>query len=405
MHSYGKSTVRETGEPLLRFDAGHATRNDLGYGRIAARRRRTPATAAQVGVAGVLRVCDGDYGPEDLPRRSPHRVLCRFRNSLQMLSRIASDPLVWNADDAVVLSDLRETLHLTESALRQFEIPATERASAGESTAAILTLANLVEDRMDRLFERMEQLTALRQSLFQWSGILESVRNGHAPHLHDVDELVTSIVDVTNQEDRTVTLLDPGAADTPVRIAAHGINVAQIVVRLTSTAAAWRDEQSLSVAAALLMDLGMMRLPNELLESTELFSSPERTILQKHSEYSAAIVRQMHGHDPRWVDAVRQHHERLDGSGYPDRCRGDRVGPVARLLAVADTYVGIQSPRAYRPALSSTQALVEIDRAANEGRLDPAWTCRLVEIDAQWLKIPTTPEPPSGAPACSARAA
>jgi HD-GYP domain-containing protein (c-di-GMP phosphodiesterase class II) len=148
-----------------------------------------------------------------------------------------------------------------------------------------------------------------------------------------------------------------------------------------------------------------MRMPVEVLKSTDLLSAPQRALLQQHPEFSASIVRQMQGTDERWADAVRQHHERLDGSGYPDHVRGSAVGPVARLLSVADTYVGIQSPRVYRPALSGRQALVEIDRAVVEGRLDPAWSCRLPEIEMHWVRIPTAPEPPSSAPACSARAA
>jgi putative nucleotidyltransferase with HDIG domain len=199
--------------------------------------------------------------------------------------------------------------------------------------------------------------------------------------------------------------LDPESPDPALRVAAHCINVAEVVARLASSASTWYQELPLAVGAALLMDVGMMRMPAEILESTDLLSAPQRTLLQKHPDYSAAIVRQIQGHDERWVDAVRQHHERLDGSGYPDHVRTTAIGPVARLLAVADTYVGLQSPRVYRPALSGRQALVEIDRAAVEGRLDPAWSCRLPEIEMHWLKIPTAPEPPSSAPACSARAA
>jgi HD-GYP domain-containing protein (c-di-GMP phosphodiesterase class II) len=258
---------------------------------------------------------------------------------------------------------------------------------------------------MDRLFERMGRLTVLRQSLFRVSGILDAVENDQVPRVHEIEELVTMLVDVTVAEDRRVTLLDPESTDPVLRIAAHSINVAQVVVCLVCSAPNWQHELPLAVGAALLMDLGMMRMPEEILKSADLLSAPQRTLLQRHPEYSAAIVRQMPGIDERWVDAVRQHHERLDGSGYPDRRRGAAVGPVARLLAVADAYVGIQSPRIYRPALSGRQALVEIDRAVVEGRLDPAWSCRLPEIETHWLRIPTMPEPPSSAPACSARAA
>jgi hypothetical protein len=332
-------------------------------------------------------------------------MLRRFRHTLHLLNSIAHDRLTWLAEDGLVLSDLRETLHLTESALRQFEPSPHEPAAAFVPCQTIFTLANLVEDRIDRLFERIELLTALRQALFRLCGILEAVPTGQLPRVQDIEELTATLADMTMQDEWAVTLLDPDSCNATIRVAAHSINVAQVVARLASGVPAWREELPLAVGAALLMDLGMLRLPGELLQSSDLLSAPQRTLLRQHPEHSAAIVRQMHGHDERWVQAVRQHHERLDGSGYPNHDCGAGVGPVARLLAVADMYVGIQSPRVYRPALSSRQALVEIDRAAVEGRLDPAWTCRLSEIDMHWLKIPTAPEPPSSAPACSALAA
>jgi hypothetical protein len=65
----------------------------------------------------------------------------------------------------------------------------------------------------------------------------------------------------------------------------------------------------------------------------------------------------------------------------------------------------MQSPRAYRPALNAAQALCEIERAATEGRLDPAWTSRLPKEPPRWLRIRVQPKRPTGAPAISALAA
>jgi HD-GYP domain-containing protein (c-di-GMP phosphodiesterase class II) len=395
------SFATDTNEPLLRLDNGHIADPNTRGDSVSL---RTPHShsAMSVGTRSLIRLC-ADSGSSH-GTRPTDRVIRRFRHSLHMLTRLARDPLVLHADAGTFLSDLRETLHLTESALRQIETPTQPESAEGQGEA-ILTLAGLVEDRMDRLFDRVERLTALRQSLFRLCAIVEAVPKGQLPRVHDIEELTTTLVDVTLQDESTVTLLDPDSPGTTLRVAAHSINVAQVVVRLASLVPVWSSELPLAVGASLLMDLGMLRMPEELLDSHELLSAPQRALLRKHPDHSATIVRQIKWCDERWVDAVRQHHERLDGSGYPNHDRGNAVGPVARLLAVADTYVGIQSPRPHRPALSSRQALVEIDRAAVEGRLDPAWTCRLAEIETQWLRIPTIPQPPSSAPACSARAA
>jgi HD domain len=395
----------DTSDTRLRLDCGHGTVNSNRRARARGAKRHS-RVAERVAAGNRLRLMESD-SPSSWDRVAPakDRVLRRFRDSLHVLTRIARDPLVWHTEDGTVLTDLRETLHLTESALRQFESARTDAGLTLTPCDAILTLANLVQDRMDRLFERMECLTDLRQSLFRLGGILEAVSNDQVPRVHEIEEIATTVIDVTIQDGCSVTLLDPESMEPALRIAAHCINVAQVIVRLASSAPAWHRELPLAVGAALLMDLGMMRMPVEILKSTDLLSAPQRMLLHKHPEHSEAIVRRMQGMDERWADAARQHHERLDGSGYPDHVRAAEVGPVARLLAVADTYVGLQSPRVYRPALSARQALVEIDRAVVEGRLDPAWSCRLPEIETHWVRIPTAPEPPSSAPACSARAA
>jgi HD-GYP domain-containing protein (c-di-GMP phosphodiesterase class II) len=394
----------ESGETLLRLDFGHASVHEFRADSPHSRQRRySQPVAAMAGSA--LRLCH-EVSPfsDQLPRTSDP-VLRRFRNSLHILTRIVHDPILWLTEDGTVLTDLRETIHLTESALRQFESATVDPERAISRCEAVYTLANLVEDRMDRLFDRMERLTSLRQALFRLTGIMEAIRNDQLPRVHDIEELTTTLVDIAVHDDRMVTLLDPESGDGAVRVAAHSINVAQVVIRLARSVATWQQELPLAVGAALLMDSGMMRLPADIIESHGLLNSAQRKLLQGHPESSAAIVRQMRGSDVRWEDAVRQHHERMDGSGYPERIAGAAVGPVARLLGVADVYVGLQSPRSYRPALSSTQALVETVRASAEGRLDAAWTCRLPEIEPHWLKVPTTPEPPSSAPACSALAA
>src|SRR4029077_15654308 len=105
--------------------------------------------------------------------------------------------------------------------------------------------------------------------LFRLRGIVQAVPTGQLPRVHEIEELTTTLVDVTMQDDWAVTLLAPDSTDVTVRVAAHSINVAQVVVRLASSVPAWRDELPLAVGAALLMDLGMLRLPGDVLESNE----------------------------------------------------------------------------------------------------------------------------------------
>jgi len=147
--------------------------------------------------------------------------------------------------------------------------------------------------------------------------------------------------------------------------------------RVTRLACDIHDRMSLSLeareglrVAGLLHDLGKLAVPAEILSKPTRLSSNEFALIKAHPVGAWDILR---GMDFPWpvADIVRQHHERLDGSGYPDGLSGDAILMEARILGVADVVEAMSSHRPYRPALGLPAALDEITR--NRGRLyDPA---------------------------------
>jgi len=111
--------------------------------------------------------------------------------------------------------------------------------------------------------------------------------------------------------------------------------------------------------AGLIHDIGKVRVPAEILTSPRALTPAEYEIIRTHPVSGREILM---GIDFPWpiADAVYQHHERLDGSGYPLGIRGDEIGLEARILAVADVVEAIASDRPYRPALGIDVALGEI---------------------------------------------
>ena len=77
---------------------------------------------------------------------------------------------------------------------------------------------------------------------------------------------------------------------------------------------------------------------------------------------------------------IRHHHERLDGSGYPDGLRGEEIPFLARLFQVADIYEALTSDRSYRSALSMEQALDTIEQEAKKGLRDGEAVCLLIKV-------------------------
>lgn len=121
--------------------------------------------------------------------------------------------------------------------------------------------------------------------------------------------------------------------------------------------------------AGTLHDVGKSEIPVEILSKPGPLTSQEFAVVKQHAVAGARMVARSTG-DEELAEMVRHHHERYDGDGYPDGLLGDEIPVGARIVAVADTFDAITSPRPYRPAMSHREALALLDREAG-GQLDP----------------------------------
>lgn len=122
--------------------------------------------------------------------------------------------------------------------------------------------------------------------------------------------------------------------------------------------------------AARIHDIGKIAIPTEILTSPKRLNTPAWELMKLHAGTGADIVRGVEFPCPV-ADMVEQHHERLDGSGYPGGLHGEEILLGARIIAVADTVDAMTSHRPYRPAADIDIALREIDD--HRGRLfEPA---------------------------------
>jgi putative nucleotidyltransferase with HDIG domain len=110
---------------------------------------------------------------------------------------------------------------------------------------------------------------------------------------------------------------------------------------------------------AMLHDLGKLSIMDTILRKPERLTSDEFTIIKSHPVVGAKILEPLR-FLARETCAVRHHHERFDGTGYPDGLRGEDIPQVARVVAVADVFDAITSNRPYRTALSLADARQEI---------------------------------------------
>jgi HD-GYP domain-containing protein (c-di-GMP phosphodiesterase class II) len=123
------------------------------------------------------------------------------------------------------------------------------------------------------------------------------------------------------------------------------------------------------VAAARVHDLGKVGTQDGSLKKPGALTEEERQELQRHAAVGADIVARLDAYRQS-VETIRHHHERWDGSGYPEGLAGEHIPLGARIIAVADAFDAMTSDRVYRPAMSVEAALAEL-RAGQGAQFDP----------------------------------
>jgi PAS domain S-box-containing protein/putative nucleotidyltransferase with HDIG domain len=160
----------------------------------------------------------------------------------------------------------------------------------------------------------------------------------------------------------TLELRDPYTAGHQRRVA----NLAKAIARRLGL-----DDERAEVIylAGMIHDIGKIYVPSEVLTRPGRLTPLEYSLVQTHVEAAYAILQPIEFPWPL-AEIIYQHHERLDGTGYPRGCRGDDISLDARILAVADVVEAMSAHRPYRPGLGIDAALAEI--VASKGRtLDP----------------------------------
>jgi PAS domain S-box-containing protein/putative nucleotidyltransferase with HDIG domain len=141
----------------------------------------------------------------------------------------------------------------------------------------------------------------------------------------------------------------------------HQQRVAQLAVAIAKEMGLTTDQQDFIYTASIIHDLGKVSVPSELLSKPTKLTELEFNLIKTHSTSGYNILKDIEFPWPV-ADTVLEHHERMNGSGYPNHLQGSAILLEARILAVADVVEAISSHRPYRPSLGIDFALDEISK-------------------------------------------
>ena len=215
--------------------------------------------------------------------------------------------------------------------------------------------------KLRRTLARLKDSTLATRERMQ--AVLDDVEGGKQLAREQASEVVSDVILNVTHNPHTAQWITLLKAEEQ-QIAQHCINVS-VLATMLARELAWPNSVIEIVAeAAMLHDAGMSRVPEWIRTKPGPLSRREFDLVRMHPAYTARLLEQAGGYDSRTIDIVRHHHERLDGTGYPDRLVGHEIPEYVQVVSVADVYESMTAEKSYSPAMAPSLALTRLHQRA-----------------------------------------
>ncbi|MFB6355532.1 MAG: HD domain-containing phosphohydrolase [bacterium] len=256
-------------------------------------------------------------------------------------------------------------VRIEEQSYREARRQSDESESEGISfsTEELEDLAEEVieEDLEDRSEDQKELQKFYEQSIEIVKNVFDGVRNRNRLECDDLQPLVSSMINhLTRDADSLLLIARNRSSDT--YLYSHSVNVALLTIHLARQFDIDRDQLTELGIGSILHDIGMANVSKDVLLKEGALTDEEYKSVQKHPEYGHQLVQAKENLSNIARTVVTQHHEKMDGSGYPRGLQGDDVSVYSRFVAVTDAFDAMVSPRTYNKRRSSYEAMQIIIR-------------------------------------------
>jgi len=254
--------------------------------------------------------------------------------------------------------DSEQQLRRLREAGYSVELPSEPEASA--ATVLVPEPVRPVEIGGLSFRRRLNEAQELRQSVFRAAAtLIDRLSAGITP---DMDALKRAGLQLA----RAVSA-DPHAMATLTHLqqcddytVGHSVDVSILMTALAHVLGCPDSDLPTVALAGLMHDVGKQRVPDEILGKPGPLTREELAVVRRHPELGERILAATTGAPEAVLAVVLQHHERVDGSGYPFGCGRREMHPFSLIAAVADTFDALTADRVYRRGLSPRQALIEL---------------------------------------------
>lgn len=188
---------------------------------------------------------------------------------------------------------------------------------------------------------------------------VKQLRSGNTPDFSQLNNLSQDIIDSVfdNGEALSCLMMLKDADDYLVE---HALNCSILLAMFANHRGFSQADIEDLTQAGLLMDIGMASMPAELLQKRDSFTAADWTLMKSHIDIGLELVERFADLPPIVYDVIQNHHERIDGSGYPKEKTGDELSEYSQMAAIVDSYDAMISERGYKCSDHSTQTLQKL---------------------------------------------
>jgi len=248
-----------------------------------------------------------------------------------------------------------------------------------ELSAGVTELKEGKRRRPLRVYSR-DELGRLTESFNDMTALITTQKDSLSRYAQDLEEAYVS----------TVRVLAAAIDARDNHTLGHSTRVAQLSLDLGRDLGLDPAQLEELEVACLFHDVGKIKIPDSILLKEDRLNTSEQREMKRHPEYGAEILSNARSL-LRYIPAVRHHHERYDGKGYPDGLSGKKIPLAAAIISLADMYDAVTSERPYRKALSDEQAQAEIAELAGM-QFDPELANRFIVLLKKRRPIPSLTE-------------
>ncbi|RVU35612.1 HD-GYP domain-containing protein [Rheinheimera riviphila] len=237
--------------------------------------------------------------------------------------------------------------------------------------------------RIEQAKEQRRQIQktekAFEQSMVQVRNVMAKIGSRPLQAVDEATELINRIADTIINADALVLHLISQAGKDQESLYYHVLNVSVLSMMLAKNLGFSDEKIKLAGLGALFHDMGKLKIPTQILRKTEPLTAPEANLLKLHTKYGVDLLRLTEAFPVAAFPVILQHHEMLDGSGYPAGLKSDQIDELAKVVAVVNEFDNLCHPADPTKARSPHHAMSFLFKSM-KGKLGAAQMGQLIKM-------------------------